>query len=88
MDYDGKDEKGQELKMTLIRYLNSKGLRKDAEGMDQLDEKDIRNVEQGIANQYYAKKFNLNSRIYKFLWEYQVDEKRCWPRWTFICSTS
>jgi hypothetical protein len=72
LDYDGRDEKGQELKATLIRYLNSKGLRKDAEGMTHLDEWDIRNIEQGIANQYFAKKINLNARIYKFLGEYQA----------------
>ncbi len=79
LDYDDEDEKGQELKITLIRYLNSKGLRKDAEGLNQLDEKDIRNVEQGIANQYYAKKFNPNSRIYKFLWEYQSMKRGAGP---------
>jgi len=71
-DYEGKDIKGQLLKSTLIRYLNSKDLRKDAEGVNQLDEKDIKNIEQGIANYYYTKKFTINSRIYKILWEYQM----------------
>jgi hypothetical protein len=71
LDYDGKDEKGQELKTTLVRYLNSKGLRKDANGLKMLDMGDIRNIEKGIANYHYAKKFSLNARIYKFLWEYQ-----------------
>jgi O-antigen ligase len=39
--------------------------------MRQLSDKDIRNIEMGIANHHYAKKFSLNARIYKFLWEYQ-----------------
>jgi hypothetical protein len=79
MDYNGKDERGQEVKMTLIRYLNSKGLRKDAKGIAQLNDYDIRNVEQGIANYHYAKKFNLNTRVYKFLWEYQTMKKGAAP---------
>ncbi|MEZ5199206.1 MAG: hypothetical protein R2764_23325 [Bacteroidales bacterium] len=71
-DYRGKDKKGQELKQTLIRYLNSKNLRKDMDGMAELTDKDIRNIEQGISNYHYARKFNLNSRIYKVLWGYQI----------------
>jgi hypothetical protein len=71
-DYLGKDKNGHYLKMTLMRYLNSKGLRKDAAGMNQLSDIDIRNIEMGIANYHYAKKFSLNARIYKFLWEYQT----------------
>jgi hypothetical protein len=72
LDYDGNDEKGQELKYTLFRYMNSKGLRKDAEGMQQMSSKDIRNVEMGIANIAYTRKFSINSRLYKIFWEYQV----------------
>ena len=72
LDYDSSDEKGQQLKQTLIRYLNSKGLRKDEDGVNQLSDEDIRNIEQGIANIYYAKKISINSRIYKLLWEYQT----------------
>ncbi len=79
LDYDGLDESGQEIKTTLIRYLNSKGLRKDADAVEQLDDQDIRNIEQGIANRYYAGKFNLNARIYKFLWEYQAMKRGANP---------
>jgi len=35
-EFDGKDSKGQYVKFTLIRYMSSKGLRKDAEGVRQL----------------------------------------------------
>lgn len=75
LGYDGSDEKGQQLKQTLIRYLNSKGLHKDEEGVNKLSDEDIRNVEQGIANMYYAKKISINSRIYKLLWEYQTVQR-------------
>ncbi len=74
LDFDGQDMKQQNLKSTLIRYMNSKGLRKDAEGFSKLTDKDIKNVEMGIANVEYAKKFSLRSRLYKLFWEYQAYE--------------
>jgi hypothetical protein len=78
-DYDGEDERYQNLRVTLIRYLNSKGLRKDAGGMNALSPKDIRNIEMGIANVYYTRKFSLNSRLYKIFWEYQITRENINP---------
>lgn len=71
-DFDREDEKGQLLQFTLIRYLNSKHLRKDARGVNSLSDIDIRNIEMGIANIVYTQKFHINSRLYKILWEYQL----------------
>lgn len=71
-DFDGYDKKGQELKYTLYRYLNSKGLRKDSVGMQALSSRDIQYVEMGIANYVYTHKISLRSRLYKIFWEYQV----------------
>lgn len=67
-DYSGKDKKGQLLKFTLIRYMTSKGLRKDAAGVAQLTEEDIQNVENGIASIVYVNKPVPYVRIYKTLW--------------------
>nr|MDA3780177.1 O-antigen ligase family protein [Bacteroidales bacterium] len=67
--FNGKDKKGQRLKFTLIRYLTSKGLKKDAEGIAALSDKDIRNVENGIANYLFARKYSLYPRIYQLLWQ-------------------
>lgn len=47
--YDGLDEKGQEIRFTLIRYMTSMGLPKDAENFAKLKKKDIVNIEEGIA---------------------------------------
>lgn len=71
-DYDSLDDRGQELKYTLIRYLTSKGLRKDARGVQQLDSTDIRLIEQGIANHIFSRKLSLYPRIYQVLWEIDV----------------
>lgn len=72
--YDSLDQRGQELRFTLIRYLNSKDLRKDSDGLSKLGRRDIRNIEMGIANVHYTRPISLNSRLYKLLWEYQVSE--------------
>jgi len=49
-DYDGKDKKGQTLRFTLIRYMSSIGLKKDAVDFKQLKKSDIINIESGIAD--------------------------------------
>lgn len=61
--YDGKDAKGQDIRHTLIRYLHSKGLRKNALAVRSLSDSEIRLIENGIANVSYTKHFNFNSRI-------------------------
>jgi len=71
-DFDSLDNKDQEVKYTLIRYLTSKGLRKDAVGMQQLDSTDIRLIEQGYANHIFSKKLSLYPRFYQVLWELDV----------------
>lgn len=68
---DQSDGKGQDTRTTLIRYLNSKNLRKDYQGVWQLSDQDIKNVEKGIANYRYTQFFNPKIRIYKILWEFQ-----------------
>jgi len=57
-------------KFTLFRYLTSKGLRKDAEGLSRLNDTDIHNIEEGIPNYLFANKYSLNNRIYQTIWEF------------------
>ena len=68
--YDSLDMRKQNLKYTLIRFLTSKGLRKDAEGVNQLTDDEIRWVEKGIANVNYQDMTNLKSRLQQIFWEY------------------
>ncbi|MCF6364962.1 MAG: O-antigen ligase family protein [Bacteroidales bacterium] len=67
--YDGRDKKDQPIKFTLIRYLTSKNYRKDKEGVQELTEKDIENIETGIANYIYERKYALYPKIYEILWQ-------------------
>lgn len=50
IDFDSLDKKGQLIKYTLIRYMHTKGLRKDADGISQLNADDISQIENGIAD--------------------------------------
>ncbi|MBI4646530.1 MAG: O-antigen ligase family protein [Bacteroidia bacterium] len=72
VEYYGKDNKGQDIRFTLFRYLTSKGLRKDAQGLLKLNSDDIKLVEQGIPNYIYTNKFNPGVMIYKIIWQIDV----------------
>lgn len=50
ISYYKKDKKGQEVRNTLMRYLTSKNLTKDAEGIRKLSLSDVRHIEDGIAS--------------------------------------
>ena len=52
----------------LIRYLTSRGLKKDREGMRQLTEWDIKNIEAGIPNYLHART-NIVSRLHRIMFE-------------------
>jgi O-antigen ligase len=55
----------------LIRYLSSKGYRKDAAGVNSLSEEDLRLIEDGEANAHYHERSDFYIRLYKIIWETQ-----------------
>jgi hypothetical protein len=72
--FDGRDKRNQLIPNTLIRYLTSRGLRKDAGGMSQLSDTEIREIEKGTANVVFTWKFSIRGQVYEFLWG--IDEYR------------
>lgn len=70
LDYDGTTHNGENLEATLARYLTSKGLRKDAEGVAALTEQDLHNVEQGVANYVNWSHPGVYARLASTLFEY------------------
>lgn len=62
-------------KNVLIRYLTSKGLRKDAEGVENLSGADVRNIENGMTNYRFDNSFSFYNRIYQIIWELDVYRK-------------
>lgn len=72
-DYDSLDNRKQPLRITLIRYMTTKGLRKDGNDFQKLTAKDIRFIENGVASVQETKtgfparfegiKFQLNNSM-------------------------
>jgi hypothetical protein len=67
--YDSLDNKGQQIKHTIIRYLASKGLKKDSAGIHQLTSEDIGLIEKGYANYIFRENYGIYQRIYQIIWE-------------------
>ena len=68
-NFDSLDIKGQPLESTLLRYLTSKNLRKDKEGVQSLTHLDIWAVENGIANIRFLNDKSINTMMYRYIWE-------------------
>ena len=75
IEYNGKDALGNDIKYTLIRYLTSRGFKKDSVGLSRLKQEDIENIEQGKANYIYGKKWSFYAKIYEILWQIDVYRK-------------
>ena len=69
---EGVTVNGEVLEATLARYLTSKDLRKDAEGVMALTDEDVKNIEQGVANYNNWKHPGLRARLSSTVFEYNL----------------
>ena len=69
LDFYGKDKNNNEIKYTLVRYMTSKGLRKDSLGFSELSSSDIRAIENGVANYIFTNNWKIYPMIYNIIWE-------------------
>jgi hypothetical protein len=69
MPCDSLDARGQIISGTLIRYMTSLGLRKDADGLAQLSAEDQFRIEQGIPSVLEGEQNAFNSRLNQVLFE-------------------
>ena len=60
---------------TLIRYLNSLGLRKDSAAVMSLSDEDIRNIENKTANIYYTRQHSLRRALYETYFGFSLYKK-------------
>jgi len=65
IDFDGTTSKGFLIRETLIHFLASKGLRKDADGVRALTDQEIKAIENGISNVNFMNHFSIRNRIYE-----------------------
>lgn len=69
---DSIDKHGNKMIHTLIRYMASKGLNKDAEGISMLTDEDIAAIETGSTNYRFISNSFINQRLYSILWQIDV----------------
>ena len=72
LPFNGITRNGENLEATLARYLTSKDLRKDAQGVLALTDEDIQNIEQGVANYNNWRHPGLHARLSSTLFEYNL----------------
>ena len=72
LPFEGTTTDGESLEATLARYLTSKDLRKDAQGVMALTDEDVKNIEQGVANYNNWKHPGLRARLSSTLFEYHL----------------
>jgi hypothetical protein len=72
VQFYGKNKSGHLLYHTLIRFLTSKGLRKDADGVAALSDEEIQYIENGIASINQVSESNLKNRLKTMIWEITV----------------
>jgi len=69
--YDSIDGKNSPVRFTIIRYLTSKGVKKDFEGLNSISSEEISYIEKGIANVNDIKKGNFKNRLRILYWEFE-----------------
>jgi O-antigen ligase len=69
---DNRDGRGQPLKFTLIRYLTSLDLRKDAVGISKLNDIDVQNILRGQTNSDESNRSALANRMNALFYEWSV----------------
>ena len=72
ISYDSASLSGVKIEHTLIRYLTSKNLRKDADGVNALRDDEILAVERGVPNYLFLESFSMRPRIYELLRGYDM----------------
>lgn len=68
-ELSGNDAKGHPLSGTLVRYLASKGLRKDSVSLMALSDADITAIEGGVTNAHHAQRSALRRRVDQLYFE-------------------
>ncbi len=68
----GKDELGQPLHGTLVRYLASLGVRKDSTGLAALKPEDVKRIESGMTSVVEGRQGAMRARIEQVLYELET----------------
>jgi len=70
--FDSLDKRRQPVAFTVIRFLTSKGWRKDADAMERLTREEIEAIEKGMTNVVFLKKLSIRGKVYEVLQGYDI----------------
>jgi hypothetical protein len=85
-EFFGNDLSNHELRYTLYRYMSSKGLIKDYEGVNALSDADIKAIERGTTNYLYNEWTGLHIRLHQMMMGVYVYRKSSHqdPTWSTL----
>lgn len=69
LNFDSTDNRGNQVYGTVLRYMTSRGLRKDSIGVSQLSDEEITAIENGISSCRYFDKIGIGYRLEQTLFE-------------------
>jgi hypothetical protein len=75
-DFDSLDEAGNKIRFTIYRYLASKGLRKDKDGLQSIDQKEIEAIERGVINYLHLDWPSFYVRLHQTIWELKEYQRK------------
>ena len=75
-DFESLDEAGNKIRFTIYRYLSSKGLRKDKEGLQSLDQHEVEAIERGVINYLHLTWTPFYVRLHQTIWELQEYQRK------------
>ncbi len=70
--FDSLNKKREVCAFTVIRFLSSKGWRKDGDAVERLTREEISAIEKGVPNYLFINNLSLRERIYEFLWGFDT----------------
>lgn len=75
INFNEVDLKGQEIRVTLLRFITSQGKLKTEQAINELKPEEIKAIENGISNYRYLDMNGIELRLHKIFWELEMYNK-------------
>jgi len=75
INFDGFDNKGQQIRFTILRFITSQGKLKTEEAINELTSEEIKAIENGVSNFRYLDMNGIELRLHKIFWELEMYNK-------------
>lgn len=75
INFNGFDNKGQQIRFTILRFITSQGKLKTEEAINELTPEEIKAIENGVSNFRYLDMNGIELRLHKIFWEIEMYNK-------------